>query len=49
MLVPRTVTGAAATGTKDVPLPKPRPKDIVADATPANSTANAVPVAKPRP
>lgn len=35
MLAPRTVavTGNAGTGVKDVPLPKPRPKEVVADAT----------------
>jgi membrane-bound lytic murein transglycosylase A len=51
MLAPRTVavTGATATGTKDVPLPKPRPKDIIADATPTGSVGEAAPLPKPRP
>jgi len=36
-------------GSKDVPLPKPRPKDIVADATPTGSVGAAAPLPKPRP
>lgn len=55
MLVPQSVAvkGDAGAGAKDgpppIPLPLPRPKDIVAAATPANATAEAAPVAKPRP
>jgi membrane-bound lytic murein transglycosylase A len=41
MLVPRnvTVTGGAGPSLQDVPLPRPRPKDIVADASPAGGAA----------
>ena len=45
MLVPRSV---AVKATIDIPLPKPRPKDIVADATPVRRFA-AKPALKPRP
>jgi membrane-bound lytic murein transglycosylase A len=44
MLMPRSV---AVKGTSDIPLPKPRPKDIVADATPVGSTAAVAPLPNP--
>jgi membrane-bound lytic murein transglycosylase A len=46
MLVPRSVVVSA---TIDIPLPKPRPKDIVADVTSAIPTAEALPAGKPHP
>jgi membrane-bound lytic murein transglycosylase A len=46
MLAPRTV---AVTGTIDIPMPKPRPKDIVADATSSISAGENTSPPKSRP
>jgi peptidoglycan lytic transglycosylase A len=50
MLLPQ---GVSVTGTKppaaEVPLPRPRPIDIVADATPTSSIGARTPSSKPRP
>jgi membrane-bound lytic murein transglycosylase A len=46
MLVPRSVTVKA---TIDIPIPQPRPKDIVADVTATIPTVQAVSAGKPHP
>ena len=46
MLTPRTVE---VSGTTEVPLPKPRPSDIVADNSETSAPAAAVPLPKRRP
>jgi membrane-bound lytic murein transglycosylase A len=45
MLVPRSV---AVKGTVDIPLPKPRPTDIIADAVPVGSIGAAAPAPNAR-
>jgi len=47
MLVPRTVAVKGTVTT--IPLPKPRPRDIVADASAVNPASGAAPLPKPRP
>ncbi|HEY0224624.1 MAG TPA: MltA domain-containing protein [Pseudolabrys sp.] len=46
MLVPRSIDVKA---TIDIPLPRPRPTDIVAEATPATPSVEATAIAKPNP
>jgi len=46
MLVPRSV---AVNATIDIPIPKPRPKDIIAEATSSISVREVVPAAKSQP
>jgi len=51
MLVPQNVAlnGSEPEILKDVPLPRPRPQAIVADATPTSSIGGTAPLPKPRP
>jgi membrane-bound lytic murein transglycosylase A len=51
MLVPKdvTVTGRAPEAAKDIPLPRPRPPEIVADNAPAGALGAAAASPKPRP
>ena len=46
MLTPRSV---AVKATVDIPLPKARPKNLVADAMPVGSIAPFAPITEPRP
>jgi hypothetical protein len=38
MLVPSSLAVKGGTPAKDVPLPRARPKEVIADATPTGST-----------
>lgn len=51
MLVPRNVavTGSGVVPATDIPLPRPRPNDIMADAMPTASIGAATALPKPRP
>jgi membrane-bound lytic murein transglycosylase A len=51
MLVPRSlsVTGSAPELAKDIPLPRPRPQDIVAEDVPTGAIGTAAASPKPRP
>jgi membrane-bound lytic murein transglycosylase A len=51
MLVPRSVavTGSTPPPVTDIPLPRPRPAEIVVDTTPTGSLGATAPLPKPRP